>query len=122
VLCALPIGPDRDGQPLHSRYDQIDLPPVRAKATRAQRLAAHCPCCGGITVAPVPLGREPGSPFSVNILALALHHFTHAISYQRLTRLFLHLFAQWICAGALSAMFHRAKLCLDSEVATILAR
>ena len=62
-------------------------------------------------------------PFSVNILALALYlRFTHAIGYQRLTRLFLHLFALHISEGALDAMFRRAKPCFDSEVAAILAR
>ena len=66
---------------------------------------------------------EAGSPFSVNILALALYlRFTHAISYQRLTRLFLHLFALRISEGALDAMFRRARPCFDSEVAAILAR
>jgi transposase len=110
-------------QSLHSRYDKIDLPPVRAVVTRVERYAGHCPCCGGITLAPVPAGMEPGSPFSVNILALALYlRFTHAISYQRLTRMFLHLFALRVSEGALDAMFQRAKPRFDSEVAAILAR
>jgi transposase len=110
-------------QMLHSRYDRIDLPPVRAVVTRVERYAGHCPCCGGLTLAPVPAGMEPGSPFSENIVALALYlRFTHAISYQRLTRLFLHLFALRISEGALDAMFQRAKPCFDSEVAAILAR
>ena len=110
-------------QMLHSRYDKIDLPAVRAVVTRVERYAGHCRCCGGVTVAPVPAGMEAGSPFSVNILALALYlRFTHAISYQRLTRLFLHLFALRISEGALDAMFRRARPCFDSEVAAILAR
>jgi transposase len=110
-------------QMLHSRYDKIDLPPVRAVVTRVEQYAGHCPCCGGVTVAPVPTGMEAGSPFSVNILALALYlRFTHAISYQRLTRLFLHLFALHISEGALDAMFQRARSCFDNELAAILAR
>ena len=88
-----------------------------------ERYAGHCPCCGGITLAPVPEGMEQGSPFSVNILALAIYlRVTHAISYQRLTRMFLHLFALRISEGALDAMFRRAKPCFDTEVAAILAR
>jgi hypothetical protein len=64
---------------------------------------------------------EAGTPFSVNILTLALYlRFTHAISYQRLTRLFLHLFALRISEGALDAMFRRAKPCFDNEVLTSL--
>ena len=50
-------------QVLHDLYDKVDLPPVRPAVTRAE-------------------GLEPGTPFSVNILALAIYlRFTHAISY-----------------------------------------
>lgn len=116
-------GLSEDDQSLYSRYDKIDLPPVRAIVTRVERYAGHCPCCGGITVAAVPAGLEAGSPFSVNIVALALYlRFTHAISYQRLTRLLLHLFALRISEGALDAMFRRARPGFDSAVAAILAR
>ena len=73
--------------------------------------------------APVPEGMEDGSPFSINILGLAIYlRFTQAISYQRLTRLFLHLFALRLSEGALDAMLRRAKPCFDNEVAAILAR
>ena len=110
-------------QVLHGRYDKIDLPVVRPVVTRVERFAGHCPCCGHVTLAPVPEGMEEGTPFSVNILALAIYlRFTHAISYQRLTRMFLHLFALRISEGALDAMFRRAKPCFDDEVAVILAR
>jgi len=65
---------------------------------------------------------EDGSPVSANVLALAIYlRATHAISYQRLTRPFLHLFASRISAGAPDAMFQRAKPCFDNEVAAILA-
>ena len=74
---------------LHGLYDKIDLPVVRPVVTRVERYAGHCPCCGGVTLAPVPVGLEEGSPFSVNIVALAIYlRFTHAISYCRLTQLF----------------------------------
>ena len=66
---------------------------------------------------------EDGSPFSINILGLAIYlRFTQAISYQRLTRLFMHLFALQMSEGALDAMLRRAKPCFDNEVAGILAR
>jgi transposase len=110
-------------QVLHGRYDKIELPVVRPVVTRVERYAGHCPCCRGVTLAPVPAGLEDGSPFSVNIVALAIYlRFTHAISYRRLTQLFLHLFALRISEGALDAMLQRAKPCLDNEVAAILAR
>jgi transposase len=110
-------------QVLHGRYDKIDLPVVRPMVTRVERYAGHCPCCGGVTLAAIPTGLEDGSPFSVNIVALALYlRFTHAISYRRLTQLFLNLYALQISEGALDAMLQRAKPCFDTEVAAILAR
>src|SRR5512135_1968858 len=90
VHCRGPLS-DAD-QRLHARYDKIDLPPVRPVVTRVERYAGYCRCCGGATLAPVPDGMEEGSPFSLSILAFALYlRFVHALSYQRLTRLFRHL-------------------------------
>ena len=110
-------------QVLHGRYDKIDLPVVRPVVTRVERYAGHCPCCGGVTLAAIPTGLEDGSPFSVNIVALAIYlRFTHAISYRRLTQLLLNLYALQISEGALDAMLQRAKPCFDNEVAAILAR
>ena len=110
-------------QVLHGRYDKIDLPTVRPIVTRVERYAGHCPCCGGVTLAPVPAGLEEGSPFSINIVALTIYlRFTHAISYRRLSQLFMHLYALPISEGALDAMLQRAKPCFDNEVAAILAR
>ena len=110
-------------QVLHGRSDKIDLPVVRPVVTRVERYAGHCPCCGGVTLAPVPVGLEDGSPFSVNIVALAIYlRFTHAISYRRLTQLFQQLYALQVSEGALDAMLQRAKPCFDTEVTTILAR
>jgi transposase len=110
-------------QVLSGRYDKIDLPPVRPVVIRVERYAGHCRCGGGVTLAPVPVGMEDGSPFSINIVALAIYlRFTHAISYRRLTRLMLHLYALQISEGALDAMKRRAKPCFDNQVAAILAR
>lgn len=108
---------------LHGRYDKIDLPPVRPVVTRVERYLGHCPSCGGVTVAPVPEGLEEGSPFGPGIVAAAIYlRFVHAISYQRLRRLFLHLFALSVSEGALDGMFRRAKPLFDGEVGAILAR
>ena len=57
---------------LHGRYDKIDLPQVAPVVTRVERYAGRCRCCGGTTLAPVPEGLEPGTPFSVGIVALAM--------------------------------------------------
>jgi len=119
--CGAALG--ADDHVLHGRYDKIDLPPVRPVVTQVERYAGHCRGCGKTTLAAVPEGMEEGSPFSPGIVAVALYlRFTHAIGYQRLCRLFAHLFALTISEGALDAMFRRAKPCFDSETAAILAR
>jgi len=108
---------------LHGRYDKIDLPQVAPVVTRVERYVGRCRCCGGTTLAPVPEGLEPGTPFSVGIVALAMYlRFVHAISYQRLSRLLLELFGLAISEGALDAAFRRGKLHFDADVAAILAR
>ena len=108
---------------LHGRYDKIDLPQVVPVVTRVERYAGRCGCCGGVTLAPVPEGLEPGTPFSVGIVALAMYlRFVHAISYQRLSRLLGELFGLVISEGALDAAFRRGKPAFDADVASILAR
>ena len=108
---------------LHGRYDKIDLPQVAPVATRVERYAGRCRCCGATTLAPVPDGLEPGTPFSVGIVALAMYlRFVHAISYQRLSRLLGELFGLGISEGALDAAFRRGKPLFDADVAAILAR
>ena len=51
-------------QTLHGRYDKIELPKVAPVITRVERYAGQCRCCGTTTLAPLPEGLEPGSPFS----------------------------------------------------------
>lgn len=108
---------------LHGRYDKIDLPQVAPVVTRVERYAGRCRCCGSTTLAPMPEGLEPGTPFSVGIVALAMYlRFVHAISYQRLSRLLGELFGLAISEGALDAAFRRGKPAFDADVASILAR
>jgi len=88
-----------------------------------ERYAGRCRCCGNTTLAPVPEGLEPGTPFSIGIVALAMYlRFVHAISYQRLSRLLMELFGLAISEGALDAAFRRGKLHFDADVAAILVR
>ena len=108
---------------LDARYDKIELPKVRPVVTRVERYRGTCRGCGAVTLAAVPEGLEPGTPFSLNIMALAIYlRITHAISYKRLSRLFLDLFGLGISQGALDAAFRRCKPRVDAEVAAILAR
>ena len=108
---------------LAARYDKVDLPPVRPVVTRVERYAGECRHCGRITLAPVPEGLEPGTPFSLNVVALAIYlRVVHAISYRRLSRLMLELLGLAISEGALDAAFRRAMPGFDAEVGAILAR
>jgi len=108
---------------LIDRIDKIELPQVVPVVTRVELYAGRCQACGATTLAPLPEGLEQGSPFSINIVTLALYlRFTHAISYRRLSRLMLELFGLAISEGALDAAFQRAKPRLDAEVSAILAR
>ena len=121
VHCQAALG--EADQSLHGRYDKIDLPKVAPVVTRVERYAGQCRCCGGTTLAPVPAGLEPGTPFSVGIVALAMYlRFVHAISYRRLSRLLLELFGLAISEGALDAALRRGKQHFDAEVGAILAR
>ena len=114
---------DADDHTLAARYDKIDLPKVKPVVTRVEQYAGHCQNCGSTTLAPLPEGLGPGTPFSRNIVALAIYlRFTHAISYRRLGRLMAELFGLAISEGALDAAFRRARPCFDAEVGAILAR
>src|ERR687894_438027 len=62
---------DEADQTLAGRFDKVDLPTVAPVVTRVERYAGHCGCCGGTTLAPLPQGVEPGTPFSRDIVALA---------------------------------------------------
>jgi transposase len=110
-------------QTLAARYDKIEIPKVKPVVTRVERYAGHCRCCGHTTLAPVPDGLEQGSPFSINIVTLAMYlRFVHAISYRRLTRLMLDLYGLAISEGALDAAFRRGKPRFDASVTSILVR
>ena len=108
---------------LAARYDKVDLPRVTPVVTRVERYQAHCGRCGQTTLAALPEGLEGGTPFSGNIVALAMYlRFAHAISYRRLARLLQDLFDLAISEGALDAAFRRMQPHLDAQVAAILAR
>ena len=110
-------------QKLDARYDKIDLPEVRPMVTRVERYAGYCQCCGRTTLGPLLDGLEPGTPFSIGIVALAMYlRFVHAVSYRRLSRLLLDLYGLCISEGALDAAFRRGKPRFDADVASILAR
>lgn len=108
---------------LLARYDKVDLPKIKPVVTRVELFAGHCRRCGHTTTAPLPEGLAMGTPFSPNIIALAMYlRFVHHISYRRLSRLLLELFGLAISEGAIDAAFQRAHPHFDAEVSAILAR
>ena len=111
-------------QRLREAYDKVDIPPVKPVVTRVEIYEGVCPCCTNKTTpSAVPEGLVKGSPFSPNIVALAMYlRFIHAISYERLVRLFRDLFGLAISEGGIDAMLRRAKPRFDKEVTAILAR
>lgn len=73
---------------LVGEYDEIEIPPVRPLIRRRRRFAFRCSCCGSETRAPLPAAAK-GTPFGPRIHALAIYLKTrHALSYERLQRLF----------------------------------
>jgi transposase len=107
----------------HAVYDKIELPPVKPIVTRVEQYAGQCPHCGQFYVAPVPVGLEPGTPFGASIQSLATYlRYTHAISYVRLSALFIQVYGVSISEGALANLFQRVKSRLDDRVTEILTR
>jgi transposase len=114
--------PETDQVPA-ARFDEVDLPKVAPVVTRVERYAGQCRCRGTTTPAPLPAGLEPGTPFSPDIVALAMYlRFIHHVSYRRLSRLLRELFGLAIGEGAPDAAFRRGKPRFDAETAAILAR
>lgn len=119
--CGCEVSPE--GQHLHAIYDKIEIPPVEPVVTRVHQWGGHCPRCDQDYVSPVPKGMEPGTPFSASIQALATYfRYTHAISYERLCRMFSDLYGLLISEGALANLFRAAKMRMDDRTAEILDR
>ena len=108
---------------LLARHDKVELPKIKPVVARVELFAWHCRCCGQTTTAPLPERLEMGTPFSPDIIALAMHvRFVHYISYRRLSRLLLELFGLAISKGAVDVAFQRGKPQFDAQVSAFLAR
>jgi transposase len=108
---------------LHAVYDQIEWPPVKPMVTRVEPHGGECPHGGQTSVAPVPVGLEPGTPFGASIEGLATYlRYTHAISDERLSALFAQVYGVPISEGALATLCRRVNTRLDHRVAEILTR
>jgi transposase len=97
-------------QHLHAVYDKIEIPPVKPVFTRVHQYGGHCASCDLDYVSSVPKGMDPGSPFGASVQAPATYYrYTHAMSYERLSRMFDDLYNLPISEGALDNLFQSEK-------------
>jgi transposase len=109
------------GQILMERYDKIDIPPIKPIITRVERYGCKCERCGEQQIANVPVGMEPGSPFSDRIAALvATMRYSHGISYSRMQQMLSEIFGLEISEGGIANLLTRVKGQLETEVENIL--
>lgn len=112
--CGLPFGEGAERE-LIGEYDEIEIPPVKPFVRRHRRFAIRCCCCNGETKAPLPPGAV-STPFGPRIHALAIYLKTrHALSYERLQRLFHDLFGLTISQGGLMNLFLRMAPAFDAK-------
>jgi transposase len=99
------------------------VPPVKPIVTRVEHDGGRWAGCGQPSVAPVPAGMEPGTPFGATVQSLATSlRYTHAISDERLSALLAQVFGLDISEGGLAHRFQGVKGRLDQRVADILTR
>jgi transposase len=108
-------------QPVHA-YDRIEIPEIKPDVTRVVLMGGSCPCCAETFKAKAPVGLEPGSPFGPNLRAFAIYlRTTHAISLERLVRLFSDLFGIKISEGALVNILADSKEAFARQASRIRA-
>ena len=114
---------EEEDQQLHASYDKIELPEVSPIVTRVHLYRCRCKKCGHFSIAPAPVGYEPGTPFtnsvSKEIIDLKYNHF---MSYKRLSRYMTDRFSISVSQGAIAGVFKRHKDCFDVRVSEIYDR
>jgi transposase len=104
-------------------YDRIEIPEIKPDITRVTLFGGTCPCCARRFKAAPPQGLEPGSPFGPNLRAFALYlRFNHAISFERLSRLFSDLIGLSISEGALVTICDDSREAFARQASLIRAR
>ena len=104
-------------------YDRIELPEIKPDVTRVVLHSGVCPCCARRFKAAPPAGLEPGSPFGPNLRAFAIYlRFSHAISFERLSRLMSDLLGVEISEGALVNILEASRSAFARQTSLIRAR
>jgi transposase len=110
-------------QQLRSIDERIELPLVKPHVTRVERYGGQCPCCQQRYEAPVPVGLEPGSPFGTSIAGVVSYlRYSHAIGYERLSRVMADLYGVRISEGAIANVLQRVHQQLAAPVGQIVER
>jgi transposase len=116
-------GGSEAGHSLQAVYDRMEGPPVKPIITRVEQYGGRWAGCGQPDGAPVPTGREPGTPFGASVQSLATSlRSTHAISYERLSARLAQVFGRAIREGGLAPLLQAVKGRLDQRVAASLPR
>ncbi len=111
------------GQQLRAVYDHIELPTVTPVVMRVEWYGGHCECCGQDYVSSVPAGLEEGLPYGDSIASLVTYlRYSHALSYQRLSRAMDELYGLKISEGAIANLLLRVNQHLASPVGEIVQR
>jgi len=104
-------------------YDRIEIPEIKPDVTQVRLHGGDCPCCHRRFTAEPPQGLEPGSPFGPNLRAFVIYlRFTHAISFERLSRLMSDLVGLEISEGALVNMLKASQPAFAGQTSQIRAR
>jgi transposase len=104
-------------------YDRIEIPEIKPDVTQVRLHGGICLCCTKKFVAEPPAGLEPGSPFGPNLRAFAIYlRFSHAISFERLSRLMSDLLGLKISEGALVNILDDSKAAFARQMSLIRAR
>ena len=104
-------------------YDRIEIPEIKPDVTRVILRGGICPCCRKKFVAEAPAGLEPGSPFGPNLRAFAIYlRFSHAIAFERLSRLMSDLLGVEISEGALVNILADSQSVFARQASLIRAR
>jgi transposase len=110
-------------QTASERYDRIELPEIKPDVTRVVLHGGSCPCCARRFKAAPPAGLEPGSPFGPNLRAFAIYlRFSHAVSFERLSRLMSDLLGVEISEGALVNILDASRSAFARQASLIRAR
>ena len=114
---------DEESQQLYAAYDKIELPEIHPLITRVHLYKCQCRNCDLSSVAPAPVGYEPGSPFTDSVAKELIDlKYNHFMSYKRLSSYMADRFQISVSQGAIASVFKKYTGRFDARVSEILER